>query len=257
MNILVIGAGGFLGRHMSAALREVEGVTVYESFHETKKEEIDFYLSSCDFIYHLAGVNRSENAMDFTEGNVRLTEEIVNGLIRFHNPCPILYASSIHALLPSPYGRSKKAAEEVLKSYERNFESKVYIYRLTNLFGSGAKPNYNSVIATFCYNIIRGIPITIHDRSIVLNLCYIEDVMAEFIKVLEQGGQKGEDGYYLIPKVHQASLGEIADILYSFHEEEGRTEGMPEFEKALYSTFLSYQEDWIKERRIYENSANQ
>ncbi|SHO45677.1 NAD-dependent epimerase/dehydratase family protein [Anaerocolumna xylanovorans] len=257
MNILVTGAGGFLGRHMTAALKDMEGITVYESFHQTKKEEVDSYLASCDFIYHLAGVNRSDNITDFTEGNVRLTEEIRNGLVRFHNPCPILYASSIHAIVPSPYGKSKKAAEEVLRAYERNLKSKVYIYRLTNLFGSGAKPNYNSVVATFCYNIVRGLPIVIHDRNTILNLCCIEDVIKEFCRILKEEGFKGEDGYYGIPKVYQASLGMIADTLYAFHKNEGRFEELPEFERALYRTFLSYKEEWVKERRIYEDSANQ
>ncbi|SHJ48777.1 Nucleoside-diphosphate-sugar epimerase [Anaerocolumna jejuensis DSM 15929] len=256
MNILVTGAGGFVGRHISSALKNIPGIVVYESFHGTKKEELVSYLERSDFIYHLAGVNRSGNLEDFTEGNVRVTEEITEALADLKNPCGILYASSIHALLPTPYGRSKRAAEEVLKAYEVNLGGRVYIYRLTNLFGEGARPNYNSVIATFCYNIAKGLPITVHDRNTVLNLCHIDDVVREFLKVLNEEGHKGEDGFYCIPKVYQVSLGALADSLLAFQNNTAEEEKLSEFEKALYHTFLSYRKECSGSEVIYENSAD-
>lgn len=243
MNILVTGAGGFIGRHMTAALKGIGDISVYESFHATKKEELLFFLQNCDFIYHLAGINRSDNLEEFESGNVGLTKEITEVLMKLKEPCRILYASSIHASLPTPYGRSKRAAEVLLQAYEKNTGSKVYIYRLTNLFGSGARPNYNSVIATFCYNLSKGLPIDVHDRNIVLNLSHIDDVTAEFIKVLTEEGNRREDGYYRIPEVYQASLGYLSDTLLAFRDNRVMEENLPEFERLLYSTYLSYKEE--------------
>lgn len=239
MKILVTGAGRFIGRHMVSALQDRKGITVYQCFHETDKEELDAYLSRCDFLYHLAGVNRSEQMEDFTTGNTLFTKELVRGLISHKNKCPILYASSIHAVLETPYGRSKREAEEILKTYE-NMGGRVNIYRLPNLFGKGAKPNYNSVVATFCYNLVRGMPIVVHDRSTVLNLSYIDDVVKEFVGAIEGEGRKEADGYYTIPKSFRVSLGEIADTLYTFVKQEVGQDELTEFQRDLYETFISY-----------------
>ncbi len=243
MKILVTGAGGFIGRHMVSALQDRKGITVYQCFHDTGKEELEAYLSCCDFLYHLAGVNRSERMEDFTTGNELFTEELVKSLQKHQNRCPILYASSIHALLETPYGKSKRKAEEILKAHESRESSRVYIYRLPNLFGSGARPNYNSVIATFCYNLVRGLPITVHDRNTILSLSYIEDVMREFIGALTGEGIQGEGGYYNIPKIYRVTLGEIADTLYTFVKQEVRQEELTNFQRDLYNTFESYKRE--------------
>lgn len=240
MNILVTGAGGFIGKHLSDALKGLRGVTVFESFHDTKEETLSYYLSKCDFIYHLAGVNRSEKESDFEEGNTGSTKTILKLLKLYDNICPVLYTSSIHAVRDTPYGRSKREAEELLFQYERETGGQVYIYRLTNLFGKGARPNYNSVVATFCHNIAHGLPIDIHNRDTVLTLCYIDDAVEEFLQVLHRGGHCDKNGYYYVPKVHRVSLGTLSELLLSFQKGRVQEKYLNAFEKALYRTYLSY-----------------
>lgn len=240
MNILVTGAGGFIGKHIVKTLKELRGIQVFEVFHETDEELLALYLSKCDFVYHLAGVNRSDNEKDFTEGNILFTDKILRILEQTDNRCPVLYASSIHARWGTLYGLSKKAAEELLLNHQKANKGQVYIYRLTNLFGTGARPNYNSVIATFCYNTMKGLPITVHDRNTLLTLCYIEDVVEEFLQVLHEGGHQERDGYYFVPKAYQVDLGTLSDTILSFRGRNIDKELLSDFDKRLYETYLSY-----------------
>ena len=239
MKVLITGANGFVGKNLKATLMEQEGIEIFSYDLNTDKELLGDYCKSCDFVYHLAGVNRAENIEEYYTGNYGFTKKLTEYLADGRNTCPILYTSSVHAALDNPYGRSKKACEELLKEYEKNNRVNSYIYRLPNLFGKWCRPNYNSVIATFCYNISTGLPIHISDPGISINFAYIEDLVKEFTAVLLGRGYRGADGYYTIPIVHYVSLGQIAELLYSF-KEGYIPENLNSFESKLYATYLSY-----------------
>lgn len=239
MKVLITGANGFVGKNLMAALTEQEGIEILSYDLNTGKELLSDYCKACDFVYHLAGVNRTENIEEYHTGNVGFTKNLIEYLADGKNTCPILYTSSVHAVLDNPYGRSKKTCEELLKEYENNNQVKTFIYRLPNLFGKWCKPNYNSVIATFCYNISNGLPIHISDPGIKINFAYIDDLIKEFISVLVGRGYRGSDNFYTIPTVHNVSLGQIAELLYSF-KDGYIPEYIDSFESKLYCTYLSY-----------------
>jgi len=242
MKILVTGAKGFVGKNLVAELKNRGYTNIYEYNRETKETLLDKYTKKCDFIFHLAGVNRPEDEEDFMKINHGLTAKIIDKLKQHDNPAPILFTSSIQAKRDNPYGNSKEAAEEVIFSYAEIKETKVFVYRLPNLFGKWSKPNYNSVIATFCYNIARDLDIRIDDPETELTLAYIDDVVDEFIDAME--GSPTRDGKYCkIPTVHKAKLGTIADKLKSFKKSRDDLY-IPnvgnDFTKKLYSTYISY-----------------
>lgn len=244
MKILVTGANGFIGKNLVLRLRNL-GHELLTYDLETDKNLLRKYVKEAEFIYHLAGVNRPQDEEEYALGNFIFTDFLLHALIEEDKSCPVLYSSSTQALLDNPYGKSKKAGEDVMLSYKQTRNQEVYIYRLHNVFGKWCKPNYNSVIATFCYNIARGLPITIHDESKILNLVYIDDVVDEFINCLTKRGNKVGD-FYEIPKVYHYSIKEVANLLDSFHD--SRNNGIipqvdNEFINKLYSTFLSYLED--------------
>ena len=189
-------------------------------------------------------MNRPETEEEFLTGNRDLTARILSALEKAGNPCPVLLTSSVQALRDNPYGRSKLAGEEILCAHGARAGAKVLIYRLPNLFGKWCRPNYNSVVATFCHNIARGLPITVSDSETRLTLCYIDDVVDEFLRALKGEETVGEDGLCVVPVTHTATLGEIVDLLHQFHDQP-RTLMLPEipdgsFVKKLYSTYLSY-----------------
>ncbi|WOO37015.1 NAD-dependent epimerase/dehydratase family protein [Anaerocolumna sp. AGMB13020] len=239
MKVLVTGAGGFLGRHLVSALQELKEVILLECYHNTEEATFRRYLSDCDFIYHLAGVNRPMKEEEFIEGNIEFTKMITEYLKKCKKNCPVLYTSSVHAQSGTPYGSSKKAAEDLLFDYENTTGGQVYIYRLPNVFGSNARPNYNSVVATFCYNISQGLPITIHDSSTRLKLCYVEDVAEEFLQLLKPKDFV-QQKYYSITKEYEINLGVLAETLYSFSKGRKLEECKTELEKKLYATYSSY-----------------
>ncbi len=239
MKVLITGANGFVGKNLIAALTEQEGLEILSYDIKTGKDLLSDYCKVCDFVYHLAGVNRTENKEDYYTGNVGFTQNLIEYLAAGKNSCPILYTSSIHAVLDNPYGRSKKACEELLHEYGENNQVKSFIYRLPNLFGRWCKPNYNSVIATFCYNISNGLPIHISDPDITINFAYIDDLVKEFISALTGRGYRGSDLFYTIPITHKVSLGQIAQLLYAF-KEGYKPENIDTFESKLYCTYLSY-----------------
>lgn len=244
MNVLVTGANGFIGKNLIAELTRMENVVVFPFDTDTEPCLLEEYCKKCDFVYNLAGVNRPENADEYMEGNFGFASVLVETLKKHHNTCPVVNSSSIQAALENPYGKSKKAGEDMLFSYGKESGAKVYIYRFQNVFGKWCRPNYNSVVATFCHNIANGLPIQVNDRNTLLHLVYIDDVVEELMQALCEHPHIDSDGYCFVPKVYDVALGEIVNLLYSFRESR-RNLMIPDmtedsFGKKLYSTYLSY-----------------
>ena len=205
-------------------------------------QQLDEFTRDCDFVFHLAGVNRPDDEREFLEGNPGLTKLLLESLRQSGNKCPVMISSSIQAESDNPYGRSKKAVEDLAFDYASETNTRVLVYRFPNLFGKWCRPNYNSVVATFCHNIARDIPIQIHDPTRILNLAYIDDVVAELLNALK--GDETKDGAFCkVPVVYTISLGEIAELIHSFRRSRG-DRSIPnmadEFTKKMYSTYLSY-----------------
>jgi len=242
MKILVTGSNGFIGKNLIAQLENRGFSEIYKFDKQTDKGLLASYTKDCEFVFHLAGVNRPREEQEFMEGNFGFTSELLDLLKSNRNPCPVLLASSIQAELDNPYGKSKKAGEDLLFAYGRETGARVLVYRLPNVFGKWCRPNYNSVIATFCYNIARGLPIRIHDPNVVLRLVYIDDVVDELINALNGCETRNED-FCVVPTVYTASLKEIADLIHSFKRSRENL-SVPDlsvpFVKRLYSTYLSY-----------------
>ena len=254
MKILVTGAHGFVGKNLCATLYNIaagkdrshgidSAIEVYEYDVDTDALLLDAYCRDCDFVFHLAGVNRPRDPAEFMTGNFGFTSTLLETLRRHGNTCPVMISSSIQATLDNPYGQSKRAGEELLFSYGAETGAPVLVYRLPNVFGKWCRPNYNSAVATFCHNIAHDLPIQVNDRAIPLTLVYIDDVVDEMVRALK--GEATRDGDYCrVPVEHRVTLGEIVDWLYVFHDQP-TTLTMPEipngsFVKKLYSTYLSY-----------------
>jgi len=247
MNILVTGANGFIGRNLIAQLKnESEIDEIYPYDINTDSYLLDDYCADADFVYNLVGINRPNENAEFMKGNYAFIVTLLNTLKKYKNACPIMMASSIQAVLDNPYGKSKKAGEDLMLEYSKQTGAKVFIYRFPNVFGKWCKPNYNSVVATFCHNISHDLPINIADPKYVLNLAYIDDVVEELIAAKE-GKANRKDNFCQIPIVYSVSLGELASQLYSFKDSRMYLtipKVSDEFTKKLYSTYLSYlQED--------------
>lgn len=249
MNVLITGSEGFIAKNLKANLKYIDGINILELDKEKNSDKLDKYAKECDFVFHLAGVNRPENAEEFKEGNSDFTEALFSALEKHKNKAPVIITSSIQAKLDNPYGLSKRFAEITAEDYASRNGCEVYIYRLTNVFGKWCRPNYNSVVATFCYNISRGIEIRIDNRKTELMLVYIDDLTKEFINVMKSHFDNSfefkpyfENGFYAIPIFYKATLGEIADMLYSFKSESENLNVacQSEFSKKLYATYLSF-----------------
>ena len=270
MKVLITGANGFVGKNLTQALKNIRDgkdkthpeLKIDEIFCydvDSSIEELDVYRQKADFVFHLAGVNRPQNAEEFMKGNFGFTSTLLSILKKHVNGCPLMISSSIQATCigryDSDYGRSKKAGEELVFAYGKETGAKVLVYRFPNLFGKWCRPNYNSAVATFCHNIANDLPITVSDRNIHLELLYIDDLIAEMLDAL-QGREhrcsfdgiktvRCEDGTYCAaPITHHVTLGEIVDLLDAF-KTQTTTLVMPEipynsFAKKLYSTYLSY-----------------
>ena len=253
MKILVTGANGFVGKNLLAQLDNIRtlkaknytlsnDLTVYAYGRNNTPAELDKYTADCDFVVHLAGVNRPKEQNEFMTGNYVLTNNLLEALQRHSNKAPILITSSIQADLDNPYGKSKKAAEDSLFAYAENTGAKVLVYRLPNVFGKWCKPNYNSAVATFCNNIARDLPIQINDPNVDMHLVYIDDVVDEIIGALS--GKEHCDGKFCyVPTIHRVKLGEIVELLNEFKNSR-KDLSVPKlsnsFAKDLYSTYLSY-----------------
>lgn len=240
--LLITGAKGFVGRNLIAELKNQNEIEIFEYDVDTEPELLDGYARACDFVFHLAGVNRPENEKEFMEGNFGFTSILLAILKKHQNTCPIVVSSSTQAAQDNPYGKSKKAGEDLLFSYSQETGAKVLVYRFPNVFGKWCQPNYNSAVATFCHNIAHGLPIKVNDPSVLLNLVYIDDVVAELNRALQ--GQENQSGpFCAVPVVHKVQLGAIVELLHSFKNsrEERSVPNMADaFTKKLYSTYLSY-----------------
>ncbi|PLR85051.1 capsular biosynthesis protein [Bacillus canaveralius] len=242
MKILVTGARGFLGKNLIAELNNKGYKEIFEYTRDSNKSVLEKYTKECDFVFHLAGVNRPKNEAEFMEGNYGFTSLLLALLKKHENKAPILITSSIQAEGDNPYGKSKKAGEDLFFSYYKETDVKVYVYRLPNVFGKWSKPNYNSVVATFCHNISRGLDIQVNNPDAELNLCYIDDVLEEFLRALH-GEPTIQGNYCVVPVTHSIKLGDLANLIQSFKE--SRTNlSIPNMEdaltKKLYSTYLSF-----------------
>ncbi len=206
---------------------------------------LDEYLTQADVIFHLAGVNRPPTEDEFWRGNAELTDYVCDRLLAQERSTPLLLSSSTQAELDNAYGRSKRQAEETVARYGAASDAPVYIYRLTNVFGKWSRPNYNSAVATFCYNIAHDKPITISDPNRVLDLIHIDDVVRHFVGDLigEDQQETATSHYRTVSPVHQVTLGGLADLLYSFRQMRESLQ-IPDlsdpFSHKLYSTYLSY-----------------
>lgn len=241
MKILVTGAKGFIGKNLTAELRNKGYSYIYE-YDVDATEPLDHFTRDCDFVFHLAGVNRPENQNDYMKGNCGFTSELLDSLKKNNNRAPILTTSSIQAEKENPYGISKKAAEDLLFEYNRQTGVDVMVYRLPNVFGKWSRPNYNTVVATLCHNIARDMDIQINDPNTEINLCYIDDVVNEFIKALGANPTRHLE-YCVVPVAHKVTLGKLASMIKEFRECK-KTLSIPDmsdaFTSKLYSTYLSF-----------------
>lgn len=243
MKILVTGAKGFVGKNLVVELRNKGYTDIFECDIDTTPVELEYFAQHCEFVFHLAGVNRPKDEDEYMVGNFGFTSILLDLLCRHANKSPIVLTSSVQAELDNPYGRSKKAGEDLLFKYGKEQNVHVLIYRLPGLFGKWCKPNYNSVVATFCHNIARKLPIQVNDPNAVLKLCYIDDVVNEFIGSLQSQENHETTGFCQVRKVHEIKLGELAEKLQALWSNR-LTLIMPalssDLDRALYATLTSY-----------------
>lgn len=242
MKVLITGSEGFVGKNLVEFLKTKEDIYLYLYDKENTLEELNSYCKDCDIVVNLAGVNRTTESSEFVQGNLGVIENVVNFLKDNNNLCPIIYSSSIQAILDNDYGKSKKMGEDFLFEYSREAGVPVYIYRFPNLFGKWSNPNYNTVIATFCYNIARDIEITISDREKELTLAYIDDVVKEMYMAILGNPNKANE-FCEVKPLYKVTLGEIADLIYKFKDSRNNLSVIntaDQFEKKLYSTYLSF-----------------
>lgn len=271
MKVLVTGAKGFVGKNLCAQLKNIRDSKarsygdlsvseVYEYDIDSTYEDLDAFCKDCDFVFNLAGVNRPKDQTEFMNGNFGFASTLLDTLKKHNNTCPVMLSSSIQATLigrygESEYGKSKLAGEELFFDYAHETGAKVLVYRFPNLFGKWCRPNYNSVVATFCNNIANDLPIQVNDPSVELEMLYIDDLVDEMISALKGNEHhcdfdgvktvlKSDGKYCAVPITHHVTLGRIVELLNKFAKQP-ETLIIPEipfnsFEKKLYSTYLSY-----------------
>lgn len=259
-SILITGAKGFVGKNLVENLKNIRDgkdrvhklpsdLEIFEYDIDNTEEELKEFCKRADFVFNLAGVNRPKDNSEFMKGNFGFGEKLLNLLKKYKNNCPVMLSSSVQATLEgryagSEYGKSKLVGEELFKTYGKETGARVLIYRFPNLFGKWCRPNYNSAVATFCNNIANNLPIQVNDRNTELDLVYIDDLVEELLRAVNESETKDEKGYCYVPEVHHVTLGEIVDLLYEFKESRKNlfipdmTDGS--FSKKLYSTYLSY-----------------
>lgn len=254
MKILVTGSKGFVGKNLVETLKIIRDkkyktdiiasdIDIYEYDINNNNDQLKEYTKDCDFVVHLAGVNRPNNIKDFYEGNKGTIEQLCECLKENNNKCPILVSSSIQVGKDNDYAKSKKEGEDFLLKFGKSNGNMIYIYRFANLFGKWCRPNYNSVIATWCHNIAHNLDIQVDDENVELSLCYIDDVVKEIISTIAGNATVGVDGYYTVSPIYNVKLGEIRDYLYTFKQSRidlSIPDQSNEFIKKLYATYLSY-----------------
>lgn len=242
MKILITGAEGFIGKNLIIALRSRGQNDLLTLDADAPAELLERYCAECNFVYHLAGANRTRQQDESMQGDFGFTDTLLRQLNKHKNRCPVMFASSTQAALPNLYGRSKKAGEELLDLYAHETGAKVYVFRLPHVFGKWAKPNHNSVIATFCYNVSHDLPIVIHDENTQMHLAYIDDVAESLCDLLDDKTTR-EGAYCVVPVSYHAQLGDIANRIRSFR---GIREGniLPNMSepltRKLYATYISF-----------------
>lgn len=242
MKFLVTGSKGFVGRNLVADLKANQIGEIFEYDRETPFENLENWAKEADFVFHLAGVNRPENEEEFMTANFGLTSDLLGLLKKHNNKAPIVISSSIQAALDNPYGKSKKAGEDLMFQYSKETGTKVYVYRFANLFGKWSRPNYNTVVATFCHRVSRNEEIQVNDPEAPIELTYIDDVIAELKLALK--GEAHSDGVFnVVPVTYKTTVGQIADLIKSFNSSRenlyvpNQEDGLS---KKLYATYLSF-----------------
>lgn len=240
--VLITGAVGFVGKNLRVTLQSRQDVRLLCFDVQNDPSELDGLLAQADFVFHLAGVNRPEKVEEFEAGNADLTKRVCTFLSSKRRKTPVLISSSIQAAADNPYGASKKAAENAVFDYGRQTGAPVFVYRLPNVFGKWCRPNYNSAVATFCHNIAHDLPIQVNDPDVMLNLVYIDDVVASFISALD-GALAATEDFQNVEPVHSIKLGAMADLIQSFKASRDN-KSIPDMSdpltKKLYATYLSY-----------------
>jgi UDP-2-acetamido-2,6-beta-L-arabino-hexul-4-ose reductase len=243
MNVVVTGAHGFLGRNLTTKLGYQTDITIFEVTRSTADDELVQMLGAADLVYHLAGANRPVSVSDFQTVNADFTARVCTVLLSSGRPTPIVLASSIQAAHDNPYGGSKRAAEEHVITYAATSGASAPIYRLKNVFGKWCRPNYNSVVATFCYNAARGLPLVVSDPYKTLELIYVDDTINAFLSELHAVKTPGH-AYREVEPVYSIALGELAAEVSRFRDMR-RSLSLPEMDdwtRKLYATYLSYLE---------------
>lgn len=273
MKVLITGAKGFVGQNLCAALREIQSghdrrddhvlpdLIFYEYDLSSTQEDLDNYCADCDFVFNLAGVNRPKDTTEFMSGNFGFASTLLDTLKKHGNSCPVMLSSSIQASLTgryakSPYGESKKAGEDLFFRYAEETGAEVLVYRFPNVFGKWCRPNYNSAIATFCHNTANGLPITVNDPTVEMDVVYIDDVVEEMIQALHGHANRSGD-YCTVPVHYETTLGHIADTILSFpvlREDREVPQLSDPLTKKLYATYLSYLPE---EKFIYDLKMNE
>jgi len=245
MRVLVTGTNGFIGKNLQMHLREMGGaesdVEIVPFTREHTESDLLGLLEGVDWVFHLAGINRPEDPSEFVRGNAGLTQALCNAIKESGCKIPVVYTSSIQADRDNDYGTSKRAAEDALLELNQSTGCPVYIYRLPNVFGKWARPNYNSAVATFCHNIARELPVQINNPDAVIQLVYIDDVVASFVGLL--GGVEQPTPFASVEPVYQITVGELFAQLQRFKATRGNLITEPVgtgLIRALYSTYVSY-----------------
>lgn len=248
MNILITGANGFLGKNLIERLVKMPDMNIMHYSRGTSRLLLEKNLSECDFLYHFAAVHRPKDSMEFYRTNDDFFGEIIQSLEKFDNKCPVLLTSSIQANDQTDYGRSKIIAERMIKEHAEKVGSRAIVYRLNNVFGKWATPNHHSVVATFCYNINRDLPITISNRHIEMRFYYVDDVIDDFVEQLTIIKNPDDDGIYRLPieKIETITLGDLADTLCYFRDCQKKSIE-PKLDNLitsrLWSTYISYSDN--------------
>lgn len=243
MKVLVTGIDGFIGKNLLVRLAEMVDIEVISFSRQNTEQELPELVAAADAIIHLAGINRPLSQEEFITGNTGLTATLSRILTDTQRTIPVLFASSTQAALNNPYGNSKRAAEDALRDYTEQTGANVYIYRLPNVFGKWCKPNYNSAVATFCHNTANGLPITINDPNAAITLVHVDDVIHDFIQVLQHKPAIARQAFRDITPKYQTTVGELAQHIQNFSESRDSLitprvgTGLL---RALYSTYVSY-----------------